>query len=61
MVIHQQWHSNNFNNGHFVAIDVPNQNIVVSFRGTFHPKDAVSDLVVKPVPFTVFYVSVSYY
>lgn len=53
MVLHQQWHSSNFNPGHYVAIDVPNQTIVVAFRGTFHTKDAVSDLVVKPVPFTV--------
>lgn len=48
MVLHQQWHSSNFNPGHYVAIDVPNQTIVVAFRGTFHTKDAVSDPGTRP-------------
>ena len=47
------WNSTDFEPGHYIAIDRCSESIIVAFRGTFHIKDALSDLVATSVPFMV--------
>ncbi|KAH3760455.1 G-protein-coupled receptor family 3 protein 5 [Pelomyxa schiedti] len=51
-VLHTQWTSTLFNPGHYLAVDVARRTIVVAFRGTFHVKDAITDLNATPMEFT---------
>ncbi len=37
--------------GHYVVLDHASKSIVVAFRGTFHIKDALTDLVATYEPF----------
>lgn len=42
-----------FDNGHFICLDHNSKSIVVSFRGTFHIRDALVDLAGRNEPFMV--------
>jgi sn1-specific diacylglycerol lipase len=50
-LITTQWISKDFNPGHFMAYDHSRRTIVISIRGTFHIRDALTDLVASYEPF----------
>jgi len=50
-VVCTQWKSGHFCPGHFIAVDHAHKSVVLSIRGTFHAKDALTDLLAKYDPF----------
>eukprot|EP01105_Mastigella_eilhardi_P027878 TRINITY_DN8842_c0_g1_i3.p1 TRINITY_DN8842_c0_g1~~TRINITY_DN8842_c0_g1_i3.p1 ORF type:complete len:245 (+),score=48.63 TRINITY_DN8842_c0_g1_i3:158-892(+) len=44
------WDSHLFNPGHYIAVDDKRKAIVVAIRGTFHTRDALTDLVAMARP-----------
>lgn len=50
-IITMQWASTDFNPGHYMAYDHSRKNVVIAIRGTFHIKDALTDLVASYEPF----------
>lgn len=50
-LITTQWESKDFNPGHYMAYDHSRQSIVIAIRGTFHLRDALTDLVASYEPF----------
>jgi hypothetical protein len=45
------WTSSGFHPAHYLAVDHRSESIVLAIRGTFHIKDALTDLVALPVDF----------
>lgn len=50
-IIATKWTSSDYQPAHFIAIDHATRAIVLSIRGTFHVKDALTDLVASASPF----------
>lgn len=50
-LITTQWDSQDFNPGHYMAYDHSRKNVVIAIRGTFHLRDALTDLVASYEPF----------
>eukprot|EP01119_Soliformovum_irregulare_P019635 TRINITY_DN6267_c0_g1_i2.p1 TRINITY_DN6267_c0_g1~~TRINITY_DN6267_c0_g1_i2.p1 ORF type:complete len:451 (+),score=131.58 TRINITY_DN6267_c0_g1_i2:692-2044(+) len=51
-IIQERWTTNNtFSPGHYIAVDHSTKSVVLAIRGTFHIKDALTDLVAKYEPF----------
>jgi hypothetical protein len=47
------WTSDNFNPGHYVALNHASKDIILAIRGTFHVHDALTDLTGRNEPFMV--------
>ncbi|ELR14039.1 lipase [Acanthamoeba castellanii str. Neff] len=50
-LITTQWDSKDFNPGHYMAYDHSRKTVVIAIRGTFHLRDALTDLVASYEPF----------
>lgn len=50
-ILTTQWTSTNFDPGHYISLDHAGKKIVVAFRGTFHARDTLTDLVATTAPF----------
>lgn len=48
-----KWTSADFHPAHYIAVDHCTEAVVLAIRGTFHIKDALTDLIAISVPFQV--------
>merc|ERR1712137_224646 len=50
-IVAAKWTSSDFHPAHFVAVDHRSESIIFAIRGTFHLKDALTDLIARSVTF----------
>ena len=51
MQVVAKWTSSDFHPAHFIAVDHRSESVVFAIRGTFHLKDALTDLIARSVTF----------
>jgi hypothetical protein len=50
-IIKADWEGDTFHPGYYVAVDQARKAVVVSVRGTYRPKDVITDMVMHETPF----------
>jgi sn1-specific diacylglycerol lipase len=50
-IVLAKWHSEHFHPGHYLALNHKRKALVLAIRGTFHTRDAMTDLVANYEPF----------